>query len=122
MWKEKKRDRLKEVAKQEENTSGKREMAGERGRFEIKRRSLDCVVGVVFEGFSPRFLGSLRISSMCEPAVLLSVPDVAVPFSLVSVNSEVLFDSLMTDFFVHDNCFLREPVGMPNPVGDDRKE
>ena len=30
---------------------------------------------------------------MCEPAVLLSVPDVTVPFSLVNVNSEVLFDS-----------------------------
>ena len=28
----------------------------------------------------------------------------------------------MTDFFVHDYCFLREPVGVPNPVGDDRKE
>ena len=28
----------------------------------------------------------------------------------------------MTDFFVHDNCFLREPVGVPNPVGNDRKE
>ena len=28
----------------------------------------------------------------------------------------------VTDFFVHDNCFLRELVGMSNPVGDDRKE
>ena len=28
----------------------------------------------------------------------------------------------VTDFFVHDNCFLRELVGVPNPVGDDRKE
>ena len=28
----------------------------------------------------------------------------------------------MTDFFVHGNCFLREPVGVPNPVGDDREE
>ena len=29
---------------------------------------------------------------------------------------------MLTDFFVHDNCFLREPVAVPNPVGDDRKE
>ena len=28
----------------------------------------------------------------------------------------------VTDFFVHDKCFLRETVGVPNPVGDDRKE
>ena len=28
----------------------------------------------------------------------------------------------MTDFFVRDNCFLRLPVEVPNPVGDDRKE
>ena len=28
----------------------------------------------------------------------------------------------VTDSFVHDNCFLREPVGVPNPIGDNRKE
>ena len=31
-------------------------------------------------------------------------------------------DPFLTDFFVHDDCFLRELVGVPNPVGDDRKE
>ena len=28
----------------------------------------------------------------------------------------------VTDFSAHDNCPSREPVGVPNPVGDDRKE
>ena len=28
----------------------------------------------------------------------------------------------VTDFSVLGNCFLREPVGVPNPAGDDRRE
>ena len=38
------------------------------------------------------------------------------------VANQKQLEGLVTDFFVHDNCFLREPVGVPNPVGDDRKE
>ena len=34
----------------------------------------------------------------------------------------VHWSAKMIDFFVHDNCFLRELVGVPNSVGDDRKE
>ena len=41
---------------------------------------------------------------------------------LPSWQNQKQLEGQVTDFFVHDNCFLREPVGVPNPVGDDRKE
>ena len=65
---------------------------------------------------TPKQIGSLLVPLIMEESVGACfserlnelVVDLMIPF--------------LTDFFVHDNCFLREPVGVPNPVGDDRKE